>query len=248
MNVRLFVLPLLLALLGASCAPPPASTINTPASPVAESHATTAAPAAARQAELRALIVSNLHLNAHSLHAVDQRTLDAVRPHISATDVPPLVALLGDRQAAVGYAASHLLAALGPVALSALHLAIAEQEPEKASKAKEAIAEIEAASASADATRGGTGSLLASGEVKNGSVDSTCKTSADCAVKNVGNCCGQYPACVNKDSRTFPDQVRAQCSKEHRMGVCGFPAIHGCECVAGKCESQKGVAANPIAQ
>ncbi len=43
------------------------------------------------------------------------------------------------------------------------------------------------------------------------SVDYSCKTSADCAVKDVGNCCGQYPACVNKSSRTFPDQVRAQC-------------------------------------
>ena len=78
-------------------------------------------------------------------------------------------------------------------------------------------------------------------------VDYTCKTSADCAVKNVGNCCGQYPACVNKGSRTFPDQVRAQCARE-RMDVCGFPAIHGCECVAGKCEGQTGVESNsPIA-
>ena len=75
-------------------------------------------------------------------------------------------------------------------------------------------------------------------------VDYSCKTSADCAVKDVGNCCGQYPACVNKDSRTFPAQVRAQCSKEHRMGVCGFPAIHGCECVAGRCEGQTGMKSN----
>ena len=74
--------------------------------------------------------------------------------------------------------------------------------------------------------------------------DYSCKTSADCAVKDVGNCCGQYPACVNKDSRTFPAQVRAQCSKEHRMGVCGFPAIHGCECVAGRCEGQTGMKSN----
>ena len=75
-----------------------------------------------------------------------------------------------------------------------------------------------------------------------------CKTSADCAVKNVGNCCGQYPACVNKNSRTFPDQVRAQCTKQHSLGVCGFPSISGCECVAGKCSAQPGATANPIAQ
>ena len=78
-----------------------------------------------------------------------------------------------------------------------------------------------------------------------GTVDSACRTSADCAVKNVGSCCGQYPACVNRNSRTFPEQVRAQCAQEHRMGVCGFPSISGCECVAGKCEAQTGVAADP---
>ena len=75
--------------------------------------------------------------------------------------------------------------------------------------------------------------------------DYSCRTSADCAVKNVGNCCGQYPACVNRNSRTFPDQVRAQCAQQHRMGVCGFPSISGCECVAGKCAAQTGVATNP---
>ena len=32
-------------------------------------------------------------------------------------------------------------------------------------------------------------------------IDTTCKTSAECAVKNVGNCCGAMPACVNKDSK-----------------------------------------------
>lgn len=68
-------------------------------------------------------------------------------------------------------------------------------------------------------------------------VNRSCKTSADCAVKNVGNCCGAYPACVNKDSPTFPDRVKAQCGKEHRMGVCGFPVVNGCSCVAGKCET-----------
>jgi hypothetical protein len=72
-------------------------------------------------------------------------------------------------------------------------------------------------------------------------VDYSCRTSADCAVKDVGNCCGQYPACVNKGSPTFPDEVRAQCGKEHRMGVCGFPSISGCECVHGKCSDITGI-------
>ena len=28
-------------------------------------------------------------------------------------------------------------------------------------------------------------------------IDSTCRSDADCTVKNVGNCCGEFPACVN---------------------------------------------------
>lgn len=60
-------------------------------------------------------------------------------------------------------------------------------------------------------------------------------------MKDVGNCCGQYPACVNKDSPTFTNEVRAQCAKDHRMGVCGFPSISGCECVQGKCSGVTGI-------
>lgn len=66
-------------------------------------------------------------------------------------------------------------------------------------------------------------------------VDDSCKTDSDCAVKNVGNCCGYYPRCVNKDSPTFPEQVKAQCSKQSHVGVCGFPAISGCRCDQGRC-------------
>ena len=68
-----------------------------------------------------------------------------------------------------------------------------------------------------------------------GPVSLSCKTHADCAIKDVGSCCGYNPRCLNKDSPTFPEQVQAQCAKEGRMGICGFPAITGCECVAGKC-------------
>jgi len=66
-------------------------------------------------------------------------------------------------------------------------------------------------------------------------VDASCKTDADCAVKNVGSCCGYYPRCLNKDSPTFPEQVKARCAKQGRMGVCGFPAISACHCDQGKC-------------
>lgn len=68
-----------------------------------------------------------------------------------------------------------------------------------------------------------------------GEVDASCRVDADCAVKDVGNCCGYYPACVNKASPTFPERVRAACAKSGMAGICGFPDIQGCACVAGRC-------------
>ncbi len=68
-------------------------------------------------------------------------------------------------------------------------------------------------------------------------IDTTCKTSADCAVKNVGNCCGAMPACVNKDSPTDPAAVQAQCNAKGMMGVCGFKEISACQCDNGQCTS-----------
>ncbi|MEO6103214.1 MAG: hypothetical protein ABIP44_06205 [Pseudoxanthomonas sp.] len=70
---------------------------------------------------------------------------------------------------------------------------------------------------------------------KAGTVDSSCKTSADCAVKDVGNCCGAMPACVNKDIATDPAAVRAQCQAKGMSGICGFREISACQCDNGKC-------------
>lgn len=67
-------------------------------------------------------------------------------------------------------------------------------------------------------------------------IDNRCEVDADCAVKNVGNCCGEMPACVNKDSPTDPAAVQSQCAKDGRMGVCGFREISSCSCNAGRCE------------
>lgn len=66
-------------------------------------------------------------------------------------------------------------------------------------------------------------------------VDYSCTVDSDCAVKNVGNCCGYYPACVNKDSPTFPELVAKQCAEQGTAGICGFPEIRGCACVEGRC-------------
>lgn len=76
-----------------------------------------------------------------------------------------------------------------------------------------------------------------------GVVDFSCKTDADCTVKNVGNCCGAYPRCVNVDSPTLPEQVKAACAANGQMGVCGFPSIAGCQCVAGTCAATEGPSA-----
>jgi hypothetical protein len=70
-----------------------------------------------------------------------------------------------------------------------------------------------------------------------GIVDYRCQADSDCAIKNVGNCCGYYPACVNKDSPTNPEQVRADCQREGKMAVCGFREIAACSCTQGRCEA-----------
>jgi hypothetical protein len=79
----------------------------------------------------------------------------------------------------------------------------------------------------------GTASAIVAGPVR---VDRSCTTDADCTVKDVGNCCGYYPACVNVNSPTDPAAVRAQCAKDGRVSVCGFPAISHCQCVDLQCQ------------
>jgi len=74
-------------------------------------------------------------------------------------------------------------------------------------------------------------------------VDFSCKTDADCAVKDVGNCCGYFPACVNAASPTFPDQVRAACAREGVASVCGFADISSCQCVDSTCRAANADAA-----
>jgi len=63
-----------------------------------------------------------------------------------------------------------------------------------------------------------------------------CERDSDCAIKDIGSCCGYRPACVNADAQTFPEEVQARCAREGRVGICGFQAIDGCRCEAGRCE------------
>jgi hypothetical protein len=64
-----------------------------------------------------------------------------------------------------------------------------------------------------------------------------CQTDADCVVKNVGNCCGYYPRCVNQDFVADPAGVSEACKREGMSSVCGFEEPTGCACIAGRCQN-----------
>ena len=70
--------------------------------------------------------------------------------------------------------------------------------------------------------------------------DRSCQTDADCAVKDVGNCCGYFPACVNAQAPTFPEQVKAACEAQGLSSICGFQDITACACIEGRCEAAPG--------
>ena len=70
--------------------------------------------------------------------------------------------------------------------------------------------------------------------------DRSCAVAADCAVKNVGNCCGYQPACVNRDAAVDPDAVRAACERSGMASVCGWQDIQACDCVQERCEAVHG--------
>lgn len=65
-----------------------------------------------------------------------------------------------------------------------------------------------------------------------------CRTDSDCAVMDVGNCCGHYPACVTTASTPDPDAVARECAGRGMAGICGFPVIESCACVANRCEAR----------
>ena len=72
-------------------------------------------------------------------------------------------------------------------------------------------------------------------------LDTSCKVDADCAVKDVGSCCGAMPACVHKDSPTDPAAVQAECARRGLASTCGFREISACTCSDGRCRDASGV-------
>lgn len=69
------------------------------------------------------------------------------------------------------------------------------------------------------------------------SLDTSCQSDADCVVKDVHNCCGYYPQCVNRNAQTDPELVNRLCTSEERASICGFEEIESCLCVQNKCQS-----------
>ncbi|GAB2504482.1 hypothetical protein GCM10027084_18690 [Pseudoxanthomonas sangjuensis] len=115
--------------------------------------------------------------------------------------------------------------------------------PEAAPPAGTAAAPAEMTPLPAPPPQADAPARVRSGKVE---LDLTCRTDADCAVKDVGNCCGYYPMCVNKDSPTDPAGVQAECRASGRVGVCGFRNIDSCKCVANRCESAGVVMENAV--
>jgi hypothetical protein len=76
-------------------------------------------------------------------------------------------------------------------------------------------------------------------------LDTSCRSDSDCAVKNVGSCCGAKPACVNKDAKVDPAAVQADCAARGLASVCGFEDVQSCTCAAGTC---RGGASSPVTQ
>ena len=67
-------------------------------------------------------------------------------------------------------------------------------------------------------------------------LDRSCRVDSDCAVKDVGSCCGYSPSCVNSAAQPDPKAVQAACAESGMAGVCGFREIEACACVSNTCE------------
>ncbi len=67
-------------------------------------------------------------------------------------------------------------------------------------------------------------------------LDYTCISDSDCEVKDVHNCCGYYPGCVNINALVDVEFVEDFCAQSEISGVCGYLDIEGCKCVNNKCE------------
>eukprot|EP00584_Thalassiosira_punctigera_P012256 CAMPEP_0172563668 /NCGR_PEP_ID=MMETSP1067-20121228/101467_1 /TAXON_ID=265564 ORGANISM="Thalassiosira punctigera, Strain Tpunct2005C2" /NCGR_SAMPLE_ID=MMETSP1067 /ASSEMBLY_ACC=CAM_ASM_000444 /LENGTH=114 /DNA_ID=CAMNT_0013354159 /DNA_START=34 /DNA_END=374 /DNA_ORIENTATION=+ len=66
-------------------------------------------------------------------------------------------------------------------------------------------------------------------------IETSCATNTDCAVKNVGNCCGSYLQCANKDFTPDLNATAEWCKANDIESECGWIDIRACVCEGGSC-------------
>lgn len=67
-------------------------------------------------------------------------------------------------------------------------------------------------------------------------LDASCAVDSDCEVKDVGNCCGRMPACVNRAARPHDAAaIQRECERTGTSSICGFQELSGCRCEANHC-------------
>ena len=67
-----------------------------------------------------------------------------------------------------------------------------------------------------------------------------CSVNSDRVVKDVHNCCGYYPKCVNKDYIPNIASVEKECKEKGIVSICGFAEVKECRCEQNKCVSVEG--------
>ncbi len=66
-----------------------------------------------------------------------------------------------------------------------------------------------------------------------------CNSDSDCKIKDVHNCCGYYPKCVNKDYVPDIAAVEKECREKGIVSICGFAQIKSCICMEHECSAMK---------
>ena len=67
-------------------------------------------------------------------------------------------------------------------------------------------------------------------------LDASCAVDSDCEVKEVGNCCGRMPACVNRAAEPHDAAaIQRECERTGTSSICGFQELSGCRCESGSC-------------
>lgn len=68
------------------------------------------------------------------------------------------------------------------------------------------------------------------------SIDYSCRSDADCTIKDIRNCCGYYPKCVNSNAVPNQELVIDLCEISESMPICGFQTINNCVCIDNTCQ------------